>query len=139
MRRQIFNLAAAVSLVLSVAAAILWCCDVGYYLLLFRGTGWTVGRFYGPTVGLEFSIETVGPTYEWRLPYWKAVLIGLVLPVLWMLIHFRVRRLMHTCRQCGYDLRATPDRCPECGTVPAKPPHNPPMQRTATASSGAVE
>jgi hypothetical protein len=53
-------------------------------------------------------------------PHWSLLLALAILPTLrgWQLLRARHRRSENLCRTCGYDLRATPDRCPECGDVP---------------------
>ena len=52
-------------------------------------------------------------------PLWPVVGLLAVLPVGSILLRFWhvFRRDPHRCRGCGYDLRATPARCPECGRV----------------------
>ncbi len=54
------------------------------------------------------------------LPYWLLFVIFAV-PLAWQLRTVYRRRCREgLCPTCGYDLRATPDRCPECGIpVPA--------------------
>jgi hypothetical protein len=55
---------------------------------------------------------------ECSIPLWSVALI--TLPGTLLCARAVVRRLRRrrpgTCANCGYDLRATPDRCPECGT-----------------------
>ena len=55
-------------------------------------------------------------------PCWFYLLLFTVLPAARLFYHRKTARRFRRgrCRACGYDLRATPDRCPECGTVPKK-------------------
>ena len=53
------------------------------------------------------------------LPMWFVVLLASLLPV-GRCVAVVIRRLRYPpghCRRCGYDLRATPDQCPECGAT----------------------
>ena len=54
------------------------------------------------------------------LSAWLAAIPFLIPPLLWAKGAWRgrCRRRAGQCVGCGYDLRATPDRCPECGTIP---------------------
>jgi hypothetical protein len=72
--------------------------------------------------------STTGNSQSWTfgfryltVPGWFPALLLGVPPAVYLLRRRAARRRARAgqCRACGYDLRATPDQCPECGTPAA--------------------
>jgi len=104
----------------------------GFYRAGHTTFHWPPDYGRGPRVGKEFlgfryhhqpAIDRKGVPYEiyiWGIPYWFFFLLAAApaLSPAMRLIRRRtlVRRLAAgRCPSCGYDLRGTPQQCPECG------------------------
>jgi hypothetical protein len=82
---------------------------------------------YGTCLGFGYRESDLSNRYPSRyiircrnFPHWFVVLLFAVLPAMRLRSTLRARRAHSRhraglCQHCGYDLRATPDRCPECG------------------------
>jgi hypothetical protein len=106
--------------------------DPYYWFISNRGGltfCWQVGKDWDQPkpmfrlLGIEFAGSWVGKSSLVNLfvPYWMLVGVTAFPPMIGVHVWLRRRRRRGRegrgcCSVCGYDLRATPDRCPECGT-----------------------
>jgi uncharacterized membrane protein len=100
--------------------------------------GWSYGTEPGGGSGLRGLIVPDGDWWAWNKPWAFAVTSGFppiegtfrvswlayvlafaILPTVWLLRYRRKRRRrrLGLCDACGYDLRESPERCPECGAM----------------------
>ncbi len=74
------------------------------------------GFFYGSIVRPDLVSRSL------LVPHWFLTIAAAISPSVWWCKARRTKRrnTAGLCKKCGYDLRASKDRCPECGTaIPA--------------------
>ncbi|HEX4793117.1 MAG TPA: hypothetical protein VH370_04960 [Humisphaera sp.] len=87
--------------------------------------------FFAPPFGAfqRFPLVAEHDGYIWQqgsqsmlqmTGYWWLILGLIPVRVYFLKMRAARRRRANQCVHCGYDMRATQDRCPECGTVPVK-------------------
>jgi len=81
-------------------------------------------RGFGPRLGFALFLQFPDPGgtnhVEAAVPYWPVTLALATAPALRLRRRWRRRGGPPVCGNCGYDLRATPGRCPECGTAASR-------------------
>jgi hypothetical protein len=123
MRRPHFDIAAALSLVLFLALIWFWHRYPGP-----PSVPGSLGlRSFEMHYGLFWDVTEVHGTTGPRLRYERSIFLKVlttapfaVLPIRWIISRSTRRggAAPGICAHCGYDLRATPNRCPECGAGP---------------------
>ena len=85
----------------------------GTWRRTIRGMRFDAGIDWSPRSGADVALVA---------PAWFVLVVSLVLPLRWLDVRRKRRRTFGPgrCQGCGYDLRATPDRCPECGALPGE-------------------
>ena len=91
-----------------------------YETVLSSAPDWQPFNWYWWRFG-GFAYDVMDGVYAWRafyIPWWFVILVCALPPTLWLQRIRKDKRIRSAggCRVCGYDLRASPERCPECGT-----------------------